>query len=159
MRSVSGAARRLYELLVELERHRSLRHPLMSAVEELQLTPPQFHAILSLGNERVLTMGDLARRLGVTEKTVTGVVDRLERLGHLHRDRDEGDRRVVRVRLTRRGAFMFQRLNRQVREKLRRGLDLLHPAERETLIHILETLLQRLAASTAGAEPRRKAAP
>lgn len=42
-----------------------------------------------------VTAGDLAAHLGVTSGAVTGVVDRLERSGHLRRRRDDRDRRRV----------------------------------------------------------------
>jgi DNA-binding MarR family transcriptional regulator len=42
-----------------------------------------------------ITAGELTARLGVTSGAVTGVVDRLERGGHLRRRRDDRDRRRV----------------------------------------------------------------
>jgi DNA-binding MarR family transcriptional regulator len=42
-----------------------------------------------------VTAGELTARLGVTSGAVTGVVDRLERAGHLRRRRDDRDRRRV----------------------------------------------------------------
>lgn len=47
-----------------------------------------------------LTAGDLARRAALTTGAVTGVLDRLEAKGLIHRRRDEGDRRKVYVELT-----------------------------------------------------------
>ena len=42
-----------------------------------------------------ITAGELTARLGITSGAVTGVVDRLERGGHLRRRRDDRDRRRV----------------------------------------------------------------
>lgn len=44
-----------------------------------------------------LTSGRLGEALGVTSGAATGVIDRLERVGHVVRRRDEGDRRRVLV--------------------------------------------------------------
>lgn len=53
--------------------------------------------ILSLtGN---MTAGELARVTGLTTASITGVIDRLEEAGFVHRERDPGDRRRVVVRL------------------------------------------------------------
>ncbi|NII49980.1 MarR family winged helix-turn-helix transcriptional regulator [Frigoribacterium endophyticum] len=45
-----------------------------------------------------VTSGRLGDVLGVTSGAATGVIDRLERAGHVHRTRDEVDRRRVIVR-------------------------------------------------------------
>ena len=45
-----------------------------------------------------VTSGRLGELLGVTSGAATGVIDRLERSGHVHRGRDEADRRRVLVR-------------------------------------------------------------
>src|SRR5262245_12511442 len=42
-----------------------------------------------------LTAGRLAELSGLSTGAVTGVLDRLERTGHLHRERDPHDRRKV----------------------------------------------------------------
>ena len=44
-----------------------------------------------------VTAGDLARALGLTSSSVTALLDRLERSGHLRRERDRTDRRRVTV--------------------------------------------------------------
>jgi DNA-binding MarR family transcriptional regulator len=131
-------------LLCELGHKCSLRDPIAGAVEELRFTPAQVHAILWLGRDGALTMGELARRLGITEKTITGVVDRLERERHLSRVRDEEDRRVVRVRLTKKGEASYQRLNAHVREKLATILGLLDREDRQALKKLLRKLIARM---------------
>jgi DNA-binding MarR family transcriptional regulator len=45
--------------------------------------------------ERPLTAGELATELGLTTGAVTTLLDRLERAGHVRRERDERDRRRV----------------------------------------------------------------
>ena len=53
--------------------------------------------LLALGGQ--LTAGDLARETGLTTASITGVLDRLEEAGFVHRERDTQDRRRVVVRL------------------------------------------------------------
>ena len=121
----SSEARKLLGLLILLGRHRSLRDPIAATCEELQLTPPQIHALMWLGHEVPLTMGELARRVGITEKTMTGVVDRLEKAACLQRERDPRDRRIVRTRLTRKGEATFRRIAGQVMQQTSRFLAIL----------------------------------
>jgi DNA-binding MarR family transcriptional regulator len=136
---------RLRELVMAIGRRRPLRDPIAAALEELDLTPPQLHALLWLGNDGPLTMGELARRVGITEKTITGVVDRLERAGLAERTRDDADRRVVRARLTRKGAATHRKLDAQMLERMRRILGRLEAADRRDLFRILNNLMTSLA--------------
>ncbi|RZQ66037.1 MarR family winged helix-turn-helix transcriptional regulator [Amycolatopsis suaedae] len=55
-------------------------------------------------------MGLLARQLGVTARSVTGMVDALERDGLLVRDPDPEDRRATLLRLTSHGRALIDRL-------------------------------------------------
>jgi DNA-binding MarR family transcriptional regulator len=52
---------------------------------------------LTLGGR--MTAGDLARETGLTTASITGVLDRLEEAGFVHRERDAQDRRRVIIRI------------------------------------------------------------
>jgi DNA-binding MarR family transcriptional regulator len=126
---------------------------------DLALTPPQIHALLWLGEDGPLTMGELARRVAVTEKTVTGIVDRLERDGHLARERDRADRRVIRTRLTSSGEKAYQRIHGEIRLSVARLLGLLEASDRRALLRIVNRIVERLGVSDAGRKGRRSPAP
>jgi len=147
-------ARAMRERFIALARRGTLRDPLAASCRDLDLTPPQIHALLWLGHDGPLTMGELARRVRVTEKTATGLVDRMERDGHLARARDPEDRRVVRVRLTRGGAALHRQIDGDVERGVVRLLGLLDAPDRRALARILDKLLARLAA--ADEQPARK---
>src|SRR5690349_6690061 len=85
----------------DLGRMRTLRDPLAHLAD--QLSPPQAHALFWLGVDKALSAGHLADRIGCSMPTLTGIVDRLEKLGLVERARDSHDRRVVVVTLTERG--------------------------------------------------------
>ena len=155
---VSADVLKLQQLLLALGRRRSLRDPIASTCEQLQFTPPQVHALLWLGQDGALTMGDLARRLGVTEKTVTGVVDRLEREGYLARERSVSDRRVVRCRLTPEGQSTFQKLDRSMTQGMRQFLGILDVSDRKALFRILDKLLRRIDSSAPPPSARERSA-
>lgn len=135
--------KRLKEALVSLGRRRSLRDPLAAACAKADLTSPQVHALNWLARGP-LAMGDLARLLGITEKTATGAVDRLERAGYVARVRDARDRRVVHVQLTRKGQATARRLDQLIDEKLGHLLSLLDAPARRDLFRILQQLLANL---------------
>jgi DNA-binding MarR family transcriptional regulator len=142
---MNGDVDRFRRLLFSLGRQHSLRDPLASSCEPTPLTAPQIHALLWLGQDGALTMGELARRLGITEKTVTGVVDRLEREGHVQRERDPEDRRVVHCRLTAAGTRMSRKLDRTVHQGMGRMLERLDATDRRALFRILEKLIDAAA--------------
>lgn len=63
--------------------------------------PTDLAAIARLGQaDEPLTIGELGAGLGLTKTAATGVVDRLERAGHVERVRDSRDRRRVHLRVT-----------------------------------------------------------
>jgi len=140
----TGDARRLHGLIVGLMRRRSLRDPLAASCAELDLSAPQVHTLLALGHEGALAMGDLARRVAVTEKTITGLVDRLQRDGLVARVRDDADRRVIHVALTPRGAALSRQMDAEVLQALGRLLGRLDAADRRDLFRIIEKLTTSL---------------
>ncbi|HEX7623433.1 MAG TPA: MarR family winged helix-turn-helix transcriptional regulator [Anaeromyxobacteraceae bacterium] len=142
--TVDQEACRLRLLVAGFARQRSLRDPVAALCEEGQLTVPQLHALLWLGQDGTLTMGELAQRVGVTEKTITGVVDRLAAAGHLERVRDARDRRVVRSQLTTPGRRVYRDLDQHLQARLAHLLGVLDPPDRRALFRILEKLFRRL---------------
>ena len=154
--NVEDDARALLELMRDFGRRDkvSLRDPIASFAESHAFTPPQLHSIFWLGSDGPLTMGELAGRVGVTEKTITGIVDRLEQAGLASRERDAQDRRVVRVALGRKGKDAYARLSEVMLKKTAAMLSLLEVEDRRALHRIVATLFDRAAAlkSAAGAQ-------
>ncbi len=145
------------QLLLQVGRVQSLRDPIATVLIEMGLTPAQMHTIIWLGADGPLTMGELARRLGITEKTVTGVMDRLEREKLCQRVRDLADRRIVRGQLTARGAAAFKKIQTLIRQKLTTILSLLDASERHTLFDLFSKLIDRIAALSASSEQKEEA--
>lgn len=63
----------------------------------------------ALGLEGARTIAAIGQQLGLTPSTMTGIVDRLEDLGLLRRERDANDRRATLLHLTRKGQAAFKR--------------------------------------------------
>jgi DNA-binding MarR family transcriptional regulator len=80
-------------------------------VEEQGVTMPQALALHMLhGAGGRLAARDLGRECHMLASTITGVIDRLESAGHVRRERDQRDRRVVWVTLTDAGRELVDRL-------------------------------------------------
>ncbi len=67
---------------------------------KLNLTFPQALVLNVLGEEGPIPISVLAERTGSANSTVSGIVDRLEKLGLAKRERSEQDRRVIYVAAT-----------------------------------------------------------
>lgn len=110
---VTGRAKRMSLLLPQIAKN--LR--LAALIENVHpgLTTPQLLLLLILdqADRSALTMSELARELGVTLPTATGIVQRLIRPGLVVRVREERDRRLVFVSLTASGRRVVRRLLRQ----------------------------------------------
>lgn len=69
-----------------------------AAAERIGVNTTDLHC-LNLLSDGPMTAGELARRAGITTASVTGVIDRLEAVGYVRRERDDSDRRKVVVML------------------------------------------------------------
>lgn len=96
-------------LWIRFLRFNLISHKRLEAnLEKLDLTPPQFYVLATIGYAGGLPFGEIGEKLMVTVSNLTGIVDRLEEKGLVVRDRDVRDRRVVRVRLTDKGTKLYK---------------------------------------------------
>lgn len=107
----------------------------------LEVTPAQMNALVVLYEPQNLPMGELAEQLGLTESAATRLVDRLLRMNLVRRDRDEVDRRVVRVRLSSYGRQLADLVFKRREEQFTRFAVRLAAGERQNLIYGLSALL------------------
>jgi MarR family 2-MHQ and catechol resistance regulon transcriptional repressor len=84
--------------------HKQLENDL----EKLDLTPPQFYVLATIGYAGGLPFGEIGAKMMVTVSNLTGIVDRLEEKKLVIRKRDDDDRRVVHVILTEKGAKLYK---------------------------------------------------
>lgn len=75
---------------------------------KLDLTPPQFYVLATIGYAGGLPFGEIGAKMMVTVSNLTGIVDRLEEKKLVSRKRDSQDRRVVHVVLTEKGAKVYK---------------------------------------------------
>jgi MarR family transcriptional regulator, organic hydroperoxide resistance regulator len=87
--------------LLALQRatHATLQHIATSLVD-LDLSASDINALANLADGRGRTVSQLASAIGSRPTTLTSVLDRLERYGHITRGRRAGDRRSVLIELT-----------------------------------------------------------
>ena len=127
---------RLLELILTGGLRPPLFHPDVLALER-QLPRSELLALLMLQRHGERTMSELAEHLGAPLSTASGIGERLARRGLVHRQRRPEDRRVVVVRLTRKGEAAAGKLRAQVDGLLRRVAGALTEAELAQLVALL----------------------
>lgn len=88
----------------------------------VDLTMQQLRALFVLGASGALSAHELAETLGIGPTTLTGIVDRLQARGLVHRLPDGQDRRVRRIVLTEAGRDLLRNLHEIKRDHQRRLL-------------------------------------
>jgi DNA-binding MarR family transcriptional regulator len=109
---------------------------------ELGLTTAQLRVLFLMRESPGVTAGELASRLSVTPPTISGIVDRLVKLGLVRREDDESDRRLVRNHLTDPGAAACGRLERGGEVFTRRILIEMSQADLEIFIAGLKAFIK-----------------
>ena len=104
------------------------------------LSVAEMHTLESIGLYDSKTMSETAADLGVTTGTLTVAVDRLVRKGYVKRQRDERDRRVVRVQLTRQGKLAYRMHHKFHTLLVDRLVEPLDEAQRELFLSTLQSI-------------------
>ncbi len=81
------------------------------------------NVLLVLEADGALPMRGLAEAMDVSQASATGIVDRMEQRGLVERQRDEADRRIIRVAATDEGHRLIDGMAAQRRDHLARMLD------------------------------------
>ncbi|RJE47748.1 MarR family transcriptional regulator [Dehalobacter sp. MCB1] len=72
------------------------------------LSISELHAIEAIGMYQERTMSQVAADLGITVGALTSFINNLVKKEYVSRQRDEADRRIVRISLTRRGKLAYR---------------------------------------------------
>lgn len=104
------------------------------------LSIAEMHTLEGIGLYDAHTMSETAAALEITTGTLTVAVDKLVKKGYVERLRDESDRRVVRVRLTRKGKLAYRLHTKYHTLLVERLLLPLDATGKKTLVDTLETI-------------------
>jgi DNA-binding MarR family transcriptional regulator len=79
--------------------NKSLRHKFHHSMQDLGLTFPQLSVISMLEKHGEQKVSELSLKIGLSDSTVSGILDRLEQKDIIRRERTKNDRRVVKISL------------------------------------------------------------
>jgi DNA-binding MarR family transcriptional regulator len=106
--------------------------------ERFQITLPRFDLLAQLDKAPDgMTLGEISRRMMVTNGNVTGLVARIAEQGYVEKRRDAADGRVQRIAMTETGHEAFGRMAREHGIWMRELLAGLDPTEREVMMGLL----------------------
>jgi DNA-binding MarR family transcriptional regulator len=135
--------RQLRELEACFDRfQRLMMRSMAPPATDVELSPQNTRALVTLADRGPLTMTDLAEMLGVPLSTATRIVERLIDKGLAIRSRIEDDRRVVRVDLSAEGNRLHQIFLEHRRAASRVMLAPLTHGEREIFIELMTKITQ-----------------
>lgn len=77
-----------------------IKNQMHSYFKELSLTGPQGMVVLMVNKHKSLKISEISHKIGLSNSTVSGIIDRLEQQDCVKRVRSDKDRRVVNVTLT-----------------------------------------------------------
>jgi MarR family transcriptional regulator, organic hydroperoxide resistance regulator len=117
-----------------------VRRRLQEIVEPHGITLQQYNVLRILrgaGEEGLPTL-EIAARMVERMPGITRLLDRLERVGLVRRERGPGDRRQVRCQVRQRGLRVLEALDQPIRGADHACLGELTEAQRQTLVHLLD---------------------
>ncbi|QYG92486.1 MarR family transcriptional regulator [Iamia sp. SCSIO 61187] len=119
------------------------------SLADIDVTLPQYRALVVVGTRPAVTVGDLASALDIHPTTATRMCDRLVAKRLLRRVHAAGDRRAVELHVTAAGRRLLQRVVERRRRDLAVIVDRLGPDVAESSVRSLTAF-----AEAAGEESR-----
>ena len=117
-------------------------HALSRELAGLGLTAAEINALANLADGRPRTVSELGAATGTRPTTLTSVLDRLERHGHVTRGPRPGDRRAVLIELTDTGRQAAATIQQTLAGLERRALADLEPGALAGFHAVLHALME-----------------
>jgi len=117
------------------------------------LTVPQILILQTVGEAGSMSVSEIARHVSLSQGTVTSIIDRMVRKDLVQRTRDNADRRVVSISLTRRGTEQLDRAPGLLQEEFINRFDTLEPWEQKMLTAAVERIATIMDAEAVDASP------
>lgn len=118
----------------------SVKRSMGKHFEELNITGPQGMLVGILMHYGEMKISDLSEKTGLSNSTVSGIVDRLENQGLVERTRSKEDRRVVYVNVTKEFKKNADAHFKCIENKFESMMSKATAEELDTILRGLETL-------------------
>lgn len=110
-------------------------------IKPFGFTTSQCYVLLELKKFNNLTMNELSERMNLNTSTMTRIINNLVRDGYIQRLKDEGDRRIVIVKLTEEGIIEAKSLEKSIMDYYRKIVSNLPNGQIEDVLKAVELLI------------------
>ena len=131
-------AERLADIFTGL--HRNFMLTLSKELQRGDVSFPQYFLLGFLALKGELTMTEIAKKMGHTTAAATGLVDRLEKAGHVERGHAKNDRRKILVKITPSGEGIVSEVRDDMIANLLKMMAHLEPDEQRMWLTIYEKI-------------------
>ena len=122
-------------------------------VKRVGLTGPQLVILQEIVRGGELTAGEIAKAVSLSQATVTGILERMEKRGLLARQRSDRDKRRILVRITEAGRQILQEAPPLMQEAFVEKFSDLQTWEQTMILSALQRLVSIMDATTIQAAP------
>jgi len=122
-------------------------------VKRVGLTGPQLVILQEVTRSGEVTAGEIARAVSLSQATVTGILERMEKRGLLARQRSDRDKRRIMVRITESGRQILEDAPPLMQEAFVEKFSSLQEWEQTMILSALQRLVGIMDASTIQAAP------
>jgi DNA-binding MarR family transcriptional regulator len=124
-----------------------------SLVKRVGLTGPQLMILQEVVHSVEISVGEVAKAISLSQGTVTGIVERLEKRELVNRRRSDSDRRRVLVQATETGKALMQTAPPLMQEAFVERFGALQDWEQAMILSALQRLVTIMDAKTIQAAP------
>lgn len=137
-----------------IKQHASITVPNSGNGGMLELSIPQVNLLLTVRDNSVMTMKELAVALEVSPPSASVMVDRLVDLGLLRRQPSQSDRREVQISVSNEGARLVDEMEDQLLESIVEILEKVGPDCAKKWCEVYDRIRAVLVAQSPGVSPR-----
>ena len=117
------------------------------------LTGPQALILKEISKAQVLTAGEIAKRLNLSQATITDILQRLERRELIIKNRSEGDRRKIMINATPKAIELLQKSPPLLQERFVDRFKSLRDWEQSQLLSSIQRIAEMMDAEDIDASP------
>lgn len=121
--------------------------------KQVGLTGPQLVILQSISSCEEMTAGEIAREVSLSQSTVTGILDRLQKRQLISRRRSDGDKRRIMVRITDEGKRILEEAPPLMQETFVERFSNLQEWEQSMILSALQRMVSLMDAKAIEAAP------